>query len=110
MKTEYPKIWKPTSAGKLFTGSEDWEFQLDTTEFLLRFESKETKGHIQNLETLSIISGYFWSTIEFPISTKKTVLLDGIPNQHGQALHADVQLAIKRFKFEAKKRRLLNQT
>lgn len=107
MKTEYPKIWKPTSAGKLFTGSEDWEFQLDTTEFLLRFESKETKGHIQNLETLSIISGYFWSTIEFPISTKKTVLLDGIPNQHGQALHADVQLAIKRFKFEAKKKALI---
>lgn len=104
MKTEYPKTWKPTSAGKLFTGSQDWEFQLDATEFQLKFESKETKGHIQHLESLNIVSGYFWSTIELSIGPKKTVILDGIPNQHAQALHTDVQLAINRFKISERKK------
>ncbi len=98
MKNVYPKIWIPTAAGKLFTGSHNWEFQLDETQFQVKFDGKIFSGHIQQLELLNILSGYFWATVEVPIGSKQVLILDGIPNQHALLLQAEVDLVIKQLK------------
>lgn len=93
-----PKIWQPTSAGKLFTGTYDWEFQLSGDEYVVIVGSKKVRGPITDIQALKVISGYFWAKLEIPIKSKQPLILDGIPNKNAQSLYADVLHANKRLK------------
>lgn len=101
--------WGPTSAGKLFTTSPDWTFTLDGEQFLLFDGSKMHKGDVLNLENIQVITGTFWSSVDFPLSKRKSISLDGIPNDTAKRMRTAVMRTIKAARDRQHKEALLQE-
>ncbi|MFC3530903.1 UvrD-helicase domain-containing protein [Vogesella facilis] len=94
-KSDIPRIWQPTPAGKLFTSAIDWVFTLEGEGFSLQAGDIKREGSVISLESLEVRPGLFWATIKMPLVELPSLLLDGIPNVAAKEMAQAVAGAIK---------------
>lgn len=90
------QIWRPTIAGKIFTGSKDWEFRLFEDHYHVVSGLHDRSGKLSELEALRVHSGVFWSKVEIPHHLFPNITLDGIPNESALELLSHVKFRVKK--------------
>jgi len=91
--------WGPTGAGKLFTGSPEWQLKLDGDQFVLTVKGRPLSGSVLKLAEIAIKPGAIWAALHFPGSNGQPRSLDGIPNDDAKALGLAIASAIARIKY-----------
>lgn len=96
------KVWKPTTPGKLFTGSDDWEFHHSDKQYTLNFSQQRFIGELLNFTLIEAKLGLFWATIQIEM-VSRNFTLDGIPNESAKEMIASVHHAISKEKSKQAK-------
>jgi DNA helicase-4 len=97
------KTWSPSNWGKKFTGACDWTLTLDEELLALSIEGKRHNATIQGSSPVILHRGIFWTDISLPIKGKSAVVVDGIPNAHGDDIRRAIDDVINARKREAKR-------
>lgn len=94
LTTNPESTWGPTSAGKTFTSTPDWQLRIIKSQFELEVAGQIEQGDILDLGNVSVRPGIFWAAVIFPMSKGQNFKVDGIPNENARALVQHVRNAV----------------
>lgn len=88
--------WRPSTLGRLFTRSPDWELSISAHRFQLTFGGQKYQGEVQGLGRLQVTPGIYWSGISVPIANAGVATLDGISNAVAKEMAQAISQAVRR--------------
>ena len=80
MERKMMQTWGSSDWGKVFTKTPEWRLTVGEEDVVLEVSGRPLPLSMQELESLRITQGIFWSSVEISIRGRAPILLDGIPN------------------------------
>jgi DNA helicase IV len=99
--------WGPSKWGKSLTTTIPWQIALSSDEISIAIRGHVRQVHIMVSQNIQVKPGIFWATVTFKIDEKKTITLDGIPNDQAQAMLQALQNARNQHQHRIKIKDLL---
>lgn len=97
--TSAQNSWRPSTLGRVFTRSPDWELSISANRFQLTLGGKNFQGELQRLGRLQLSSGIFWSAISVPIENAGVFTLDGIGNAVAKEMAQTITQAVRQVRI-----------
>lgn len=90
------RTWGATSWGEIFTGTRPWQLTLDGRKIQLIIGPNSQSLSVEQLDSITISPGFFWTAVHLCLGQLPTVSLDGIPNALARDLLATLRQAKER--------------